>query len=104
MCAEGPWFARGDGLKLYCYTAPGLRGVKLVLTGLWSSGNGFSGVMNHGSPSDSPTDESGFGGSQEKALPAQMHSASCKVWWSNNGLGLFFMVQSRPLSSSDGTF
>jgi hypothetical protein len=20
MCAEGPWFERGDGLKVYCYT------------------------------------------------------------------------------------
>ena len=28
-----------------------------------------------------------------RMLPAQMHSANCKVWWSNNGLGLFFMVQ-----------
>jgi transposase len=35
--------------------------------GLWSSGNAFSGVMNHASPSGSPTDESGFGGCQENA-------------------------------------
>jgi hypothetical protein len=39
----------------------------------WSSvnliafGNTFSGVMNHASPSGSPTDESGFGGCQENA-------------------------------------
>ena len=32
--------------------------------GLWSSGNVFSGVMNHASPSVSLTDESGFGGCQ----------------------------------------
>ena len=32
---------------------------------LWSNGNTFSGVMNHASPSGSPTDESGFGGCQE---------------------------------------
>ena len=30
----------------------------------WSSGNAFSGVMNH---SGSPTDESGLGGCQENA-------------------------------------
>ena len=35
-------------------------------------------------------------------LPAPMHSAKCTVWWRrNNGLGLFFMVQARPLSSSE---
>ena len=42
-------------------------GVKLAAIGLWSSGNAFSGVMNHASPSGSPTDESGFGGCQENA-------------------------------------
>ena len=31
-----------------------------------------------------------------------MHSANCTVWWRrNNGLGLFFMVRARPLSSSE---
>ena len=44
-----------------------LSGVKLNAIGLWSSGNTFSGVMNHSSPSGSPTDESGFGGCQENA-------------------------------------
>jgi hypothetical protein len=43
--------------------------VKLAAIGLWSSGNAFSGVMNHASPSDSLTDESGFGGCQEHYLP-----------------------------------
>jgi hypothetical protein len=41
----------------------GWSGVKLAAIGLWSSGNLFSGVMNHASPSD----ESGFGGCQENA-------------------------------------
>jgi hypothetical protein len=45
----------------------GWSGVKLAAIELWSSGNAFSGVMNHASPSGSPTDESGFGGCQEKA-------------------------------------
>ena len=32
-----------------------------------------------------------------------MHNANCKVWGRrNNGLGLFVMVQARPLSSSEG--
>ena len=31
----------------------------------WSSGNAFSGMMKHASPSGSPTDKSGFGGCQE---------------------------------------
>ena len=35
----------------------GWSGVKLTAIGLWSSGNSFSGVMNHASPSGSPTDE-----------------------------------------------
>ena len=38
----------------------GWSGVKLPAIGLSSSGNTFSGVMNHASPSSSPTDESGF--------------------------------------------
>ena len=29
-------------------------------------------------------------------------SANCNVWWRrNNGLGLFFFVRARPLSSSE---
>ena len=32
-----------------------------------AEGNELFGVMNHASPSGSPTDESGFGGSQENA-------------------------------------
>jgi hypothetical protein len=45
----------------------GWRGVKLAAIGLWSSGNAFSGVMNHTASSGSLTDESGFGGCQENA-------------------------------------
>jgi hypothetical protein len=37
-----------------------------------------------------------------RMLPTRMRSANCKVWWRrNNGLGLFFMVWSRLLSSSE---
>jgi hypothetical protein len=42
----------------------GLSVVKLTAIGLWSSGNAFSRVMNHASPSGSPT-ESRFDGWQE---------------------------------------
>ena len=45
----------------------GWGGVKLAAIGLWSSGNSFPGVINHTSQSGSATDESGFGGCQEKA-------------------------------------
>ena len=45
----------------------GWSGVKIAAIGLWSSENSFSGVMNHASPSGSPTDEFGFGGCQENA-------------------------------------
>ena len=47
----------------------GWSGVKLAAIGLWSSGNTFSGVMNHTSPFGSPLDEFGFGGCQENYLP-----------------------------------
>ena len=40
---------------------------RLTAIGLWSSGNVFSEVMNHASPSGSLTDESGFGRCQENA-------------------------------------
>jgi hypothetical protein len=45
----------------------GWSGAKLTAIGLWSSGNAFSGGMNHASSSGSPTDESGFGGCEENA-------------------------------------
>uniref|UniRef100_A0AAZ3SPI0 Transposase Tc1-like domain-containing protein n=1 Tax=Oncorhynchus tshawytscha TaxID=74940 RepID=A0AAZ3SPI0_ONCTS len=36
-------------------------------------------------------------------MPAEHYLPKCKVWWKkNNGLELFFMVRSRPLSSSEG--
>ena len=77
-------------------------GVNLTTIGLWSSGNTFSGVVNHASPSGSLMDEFGFGGCQENATcPNAL--CYCKVCWrKNNGLGLFFMVRARPLSSSEG--
>jgi hypothetical protein len=70
---------------------------KPKIIGLWSRGNAFSRVMNHPPPSGSPTDKSWFGGCQENAT-CRMHSTNCKVWWRSNGLGLFFMVQPRPLT------
>jgi hypothetical protein len=45
----------------------GWSGVKLSAIGVWNSGNMFSGVINHASPSGSPTDESGFGVCQKNA-------------------------------------
>uniref|UniRef100_A0A674EFP3 Actin related protein 5 n=1 Tax=Salmo trutta TaxID=8032 RepID=A0A674EFP3_SALTR len=45
----------------------GWSGVKLAAIGLWGSGNAFSGVLNHASPSRSPMDKSGFGECQENA-------------------------------------
>ena len=41
------------------------NGVKLAGIGLLGSGNTFSGVMNHASPSGRTKDESGFGGCQD---------------------------------------
>ena len=44
------------GLRTPCaMPSVGCSGVKLTAIGLWSSGNMFSGVMNHSSPSGSPT-------------------------------------------------
>jgi hypothetical protein len=42
-------------------------GVRCAAIRLRNSGNTFSGVMNHGSPSGSPTDKSGFGRCHENA-------------------------------------
>jgi hypothetical protein len=49
----------------------GWSGVKLAAIGLWSSGNAFSGVRNHASPSGSTTNESG--------LPGELHLPECIV-------------------------
>ncbi|CDQ92018.1 unnamed protein product [Oncorhynchus mykiss] len=58
----------------------GWSDVNLATIGLWISGNTFSGVINHASPSGSPTDESGL------RMPGEHYnSASLKVWWRNNG-------------------
>lgn len=39
---------------------------------------------------------------QMPMLPTRMHSANSKVWWRrDHGLGLFFKVWARPLSSSE---
>jgi hypothetical protein len=75
----------------YAMPSVGWSGVKLAAIGIWSSGNAFSGVMNHTSPFGSSMDESEFGGCRSM-LPARMLSANCKVWWRrrSNGLGLFF--------------
>ena len=68
----------------------GWSGVNLTATGLWSTGNVFSGVINHALPSGSPMDESGLADAR-RTLPARIHSANCKVCWRrNNSLGLFF--------------
>ena len=57
---------RHTGLRSPCaMPSVGWSGVKVTTIGLWSSGNAFSGVMNHASPSGSPTEKSGFGGYQE---------------------------------------
>ena len=67
----------------------------------WSSGNAFSGVMNHASPSGSPMDKLGLADAR-RTLPVRMYIANCTVWWRrNNGLELLFMLRSRPLSSSE---
>ena len=60
----------------------GWSGVKLTAIGLWSSGNAFSGVMNHASPSGSPTNL-GLADAR-RTLPSPKHSANCKVWWRRN--------------------
>jgi hypothetical protein len=54
-----------------------LSDVKLAAIGLWNSGNALSGVMNHASPSGS------------------LVGGGIMVWGC-------FMVQARPLSSSEG--
>jgi hypothetical protein len=64
----------------------------------------FSGVMNHASPSGSPTDESGLA-DVGRTLPAPMHNANCKVWWRrNNGLGLFSWFRLGLLVPVKGNF
>ena len=56
---------RAGHTSLRSQCAIGWSGVKLAAIGLWGSGNVFFGVINHASPSGSPTDESWFGGCQE---------------------------------------
>uniref|UniRef100_A0A8C8F7I9 SRP9 domain-containing protein n=1 Tax=Oncorhynchus tshawytscha TaxID=74940 RepID=A0A8C8F7I9_ONCTS len=52
-------------LRSPCATpSVGWSGVKLAAIGLRTSGSLFSGVLNHSSPSGSPTDKSEFGGFQ----------------------------------------
>ena len=75
----------------------GWSGIKLAAIGLWSSGNTFSGVMNHASPSGSSMDESGFGGCQEKAtcpnaVPAVMFGGLGIMVW-----GYFSWFRLGPL-------
>jgi hypothetical protein len=64
----------------------GWSGVKLAAIG--SSGNTFSGVMNHSSPSGAIQRENLDLADARRMLPARMHRANSKVWWRrNNGLG-----------------
>ena len=53
----------------------GWSGVKLT-----TIGNALSGVMNHASPSGSPTDESGFGGCKENATCLKAYCRGIAVW------------------------
>ena len=55
-------------------------GVKLAAIGLWSSGNAFSGVMNHASPSCSPNGR----------MPGESYLPQC-FWWF--GLGPLVSVK-----------
>lgn len=63
---------------------------KYTATGLWCSGNIFSGMVNHTSLSGSLIDEAGFGRCQENV---GMQSANSNVWWRrDNSLGLSHLV------------
>ena len=67
-----------------------------------SNAKHHSGLMNHASPSGRRRTNLVLADAR-RMLPARMHSANCKVRWRrNNGLGLFFMVQTRFLSFSEG--
>jgi hypothetical protein len=55
----------------------GWSDVKLATIRLWSSGNAFSGVMNHASPSGSLMDGSEFGRCQE--MPGESYLPECIV-------------------------
>jgi hypothetical protein len=87
--------AAAPSLKSPCaMPSVGCSGVKVAVIGLWGSG---------ASPSGSPTEYLVLLDAR-RTLPGPMHSANCKVWWRrNNDLRLFFMVQTRPLSSVEGT-
>jgi hypothetical protein len=84
----------------------GWSGIKLAAIGLRSNGNALSGVMNNASPSGSPTDESGFGGCQENATCAPMHSANCKATAYNDSLGkaLFCFSMTMLLCTKRGPY
>lgn len=57
----------------------------------------FSRVTNEVSPSDSSTDESGFGDHKENSIRL---TALSQVWWKDDcGVGSFLGVQAQPLGS-----
>ena len=53
-------------------------GVKLAAIGLWRSGNAYSGVINHASPSVSPTNDSGLADAR-RTLPTPCIVPNVKV-------------------------
>jgi hypothetical protein len=60
----------------------------------------LSGSMNHALPSGSLTN---LGLSDaRRTLPAPIHSANYSLVEEKNGLGLFLLVQARPLIYSEG--
>ena len=73
----------------------GWSGVKLATIGLWSSGNVFSGVMNHASPVAIRQTNLGLADAR-RTLPAPMHN-NCKVWWRRNNCSCFGLGPIFPL-------
>jgi hypothetical protein len=79
----------------------GWSGVKLAAIGLWSSRNAFSGVMNHASPSGSPTDQSGFGSPNHPTSVADLTNALVAEWKQVPGSMFQHLVESLPRRGED---